>query len=232
MDRGTIMSDVTQIKVPERNTFAFYWSFKDAIQDMPDADKLAVYESITNFAFFGIEPDGLAPVGRLAWKLIRPQLEASIRRYDTCVSNGIKGKKFGKLGGRPRKTPNDNPKGKPQTKTPTHNPLNHNHNVNVNDNDKGDCKGEADKPLPVASKRSAFVAPTLEQVVDFFGTIKGSRIDAERFFYHFEASGWRTSKGSLKSWTAAARKWMLNEPNFNNTKTTATYESKPRYQAL
>lgn len=228
------MSEAAQTVIPSRNTFAFYWSFKDAVQDMPDSDKLAIYEAITDFAFFGIEPNGLAPVGRLAWKLIRPQLEASIRRYDTCVSNGAKGKEFGKLGGRPRKskTPGDNPKEKPQTETPKHNPLNHNDNDNHNENVKGVVGGSDDKRRN-GTKRKTFVPPSLEEVADFFSTIKGTRADAERFFYHFEANGWKTTKGSMKSWTAAARKWMLNEPRFANTKAPETSrETQPRYKAL
>ncbi|NBJ08104.1 hypothetical protein D1647_18270 [Alistipes sp. Z76] len=86
----------------QRKSFAFYSSFKDAIGDMSDADKLSVYESITDFAFFGIEPTELTPIGRLAWKLIRPQLAASMKRYDTSVENGRKGAKYGKLGGAPK----------------------------------------------------------------------------------------------------------------------------------
>lgn len=228
------MSDTTQTETPERNTFAFYWSFKDAIRDMSDIDKLAIYEAITDFAFFGIEPDGLAPVGRLAWKLIRPQLEASIRRYDTCVSNGVKGKEFGKLGGRPRKTPNDNPKGKPQTETPTHNPLNHNDNINHNYNGNiGGCKGESDKPIPVATKRRAFVAPSLEEAIAYFPSIGGTREDAEAFFDHFTSNGWKVSgKAPMKDWKASCRQWMRNKSNFCINKTAVSHENKPRYKAL
>lgn len=234
-ERRCAMSEDTQTGVSERNSFAFYWSFKDAIRDMSDVDKLAIYEAITNFAFFGIEPDGLAPVGRLAWKLIRPQLEASIRRYDTCVSNGAKGKEFGKLGGRPRKNkpPGDNPKEKPQTETPTHNPLNHNQNHNHNQNREsiGDCKGESDKPIPVATKRRAFVAPSPEDVKAYFSTIKGAHTDAESFFDHFTSNGWKVSgKAPMKDWKSAARQWMRRKSEFNNTQTMTSYETNPIYQ--
>ena len=41
------MTTIEHTENPGRKTFAFYWSFKDAIRDMPDADKLAVYEAIT-----------------------------------------------------------------------------------------------------------------------------------------------------------------------------------------
>ncbi len=115
------MTAIGHTENPGRKTFAFYWSFKDAIRDMPDADKLAVYEAITDFAFFGVDPDGLSPVGRLAWKLIRPQLEASIRRYDACRNNGLKGAEYGKKRRCPEResecektTPKDNPRGQPQ----------------------------------------------------------------------------------------------------------------------
>ena len=42
------MAAIEHTENPSRKTFAFYWSFKDAIRDMPDADKLAVYEAITD----------------------------------------------------------------------------------------------------------------------------------------------------------------------------------------
>ncbi|MFQ8746620.1 MAG: DUF6291 domain-containing protein [Alistipes finegoldii] len=133
------MAAIEHTENPSRKTFAFYWSFKDAIRDMPDADKLAVYEAITDFAFFGVDPDGLSPVGRLAWKLIRPQLEASIRRYDACRNNGLKGAEYGKNGGAPKG--NQNARKQPQRITPEdnpkNNPLNHNVNDNANVNEKG-----------------------------------------------------------------------------------------------
>lgn len=105
-------------------------------------------------------------------------------------------------------------------------------NENENGNEKINETGNLEKK--VASKRRAFVAPTLEEVADFFGTIKGTRTDAERFFYHYETTGWRTNKGcSLKSWQAAAHKWMLNERKYTNTKAPETScETQPRYKAL
>lgn len=106
-------------RMPKRNTFSFFWSFKDAINEIPSKDeKLQVYEALTDFAFFGIEPANLTAIGRIAWKLIKPNLESSMVRYDRCVENGKKGAEYGKKGGRPRKevNPNKNPKGNPLTK--------------------------------------------------------------------------------------------------------------------
>lgn len=225
-------------ETPGRNTFAFYWSFKDAISDMPDADKLAIYEAITDFAFFGVEPAGLAPVGLLAWKLIRPQLEASMRRYDACVSNGWKGAEFGKLGGRPRKNPEDNPKEKPQRITPEdnpkENPLNHNDNDNDNhnENEKGVVGGSDDRRRN-ATKRAAFVAPLPQEVKEYFATIGGTEQDADCFIDHFAANGWRVGgKSPMKDWKAAARNWMRPKSWQSNERTTISHENKPRYKAL
>lgn len=219
-----------------RNTFAFYWSFKDAIRDMSDVDKLAIYEAITDFAFFGIEPEDLTPVARLAWKLIQPQLEASMRRYDACKTNGLKGTKYGQLGGRPcRSTPNTKaPARKPQRITPEDNPkgnpLNHNvnDNDNVNDNEKRGSGGE------MTAKRTAFVVPDLETVKEFFLTIRGTETDAEYFFDHFEANGWKVSgKSPMKNWQAAARNWVRRKPEFTYTTTNPkSHETTRKYNDL
>lgn len=219
------MTAIGHTENPGRKTFAFYWSFKDAIRDMPDADKLAVYEAITDFAFFGVDPNGLSPVGRLAWKLIRPQLEASIRRYDACRNNGLKGAEYGKNGGAPKG--NQNARKQPQRITPEdnpkNNPLNHNvnDNANVNVNEKGVIGGE------VATKRRAFVAPSLEMVKDYFLTINGSDTDSECFYDHFTANGWRTGKNPIKDWKAAARNWMRRKSEFNaTTQKQTTHETR------
>lgn len=99
---------------------------------------------------------------------------------------------------------------------------------------KGDCKGESDKPIPVATKRRAFVAPQLEEAVNYFSEIKGTKADAEAFIDHFRANGWRVSgKAPMKDWKAAARQWMRNKPRFTTTKTPETScETQPRYKAL
>ena len=220
---------MSSTKTPSRNTFAFYWSFKDAIRDMSDADKLAIYESITDFAFFGIEPDGLSPIGSLAWKLMRPQLEASIRRYEACIENGKKGAEFGKLGGRPRKnnpntetpkkTPDDNPKG---------NPLNHNHNDNDNQNEKekGVIGGDS-------NKRTPFVAPSLEELRTFVTEKNLTGVNPEEFINHYMANGWRAGKNPMRNWKAAAQNWNLRASKFNNQQAKPQgYETKRVFNDL
>ena len=113
---------------------------------------------------------------------------------------------------------------------------------------KGDCKGEptnaegndtsvttsADKPRRGTTKRTAFVVPAIEIVKDYFSTIKGGDTDAECFYDHFTANGWKVSgKSSMKDWKAAARNWMRRKSEFSNTTQNQTnHETKRIYKDL
>ena len=46
-----------------------------------------MYKAITAYVFEGVEPELATDYERLAWRLIRPQLDANLRRY----INGCKG---------------------------------------------------------------------------------------------------------------------------------------------
>ena len=85
----------------------------------------------------------------------------------------------------------------------------------------------------VATKRAAFVAPSLEMVKDYFLTIKGANTDSECFYDYFTANGWRTGKNPIKDWKAAARNWMRRKSEFSNTTQIQTsYETKRIYKDL
>lgn len=101
-----------------RESFVFYRSFRDAIQDLDETDQLKVYNALCDYALDGTEPT-VSGVPAAIFKLIKPQIDANNRRFE----NGKKGGEYGKLGGRPKKTP------KKPLENPTETP-----NVNVNDN--------------------------------------------------------------------------------------------------
>lgn len=205
-----------------RDGFTFYRSFRDAIEMTDEADQLILYKAIADYALDGTEPNisTMGALGRLCWTAISPN-----------IKSGLKNFKNGCGGGAPKGNRNATKQPKFNRKTTEKQPgetTNENENGNGNENENGNLEKK------VASKRRAFVTPSLEEVANFFSTIRGTRTDAEKFFYHYEATGWRTNKGCpLKSWTAAARKWMLNEPCFTNTKAPETScETQPRYKAL
>lgn len=111
----------------ERDSFVFYRSFAECIQELDPAVRMDCYEAIVNYALDGIEPEADGVVMAM-FKAIKPQIDANNKRF----VDGKKGAEFGKLGGRPKKDKNPigvidkNPIGVTD-KTP-------NVNVNVNEN--------------------------------------------------------------------------------------------------
>ena len=111
-----------------RNSFVFYRSFNEAMEELSENDQLVLYRAIVDYGLDSREPSFNSSYLRMAWKLIKPQLDANWKRYN----NGCKGKEFGKRGGAPKgnknatkttpKQPQDNPKTTP--------------NDNDNDNNK------------------------------------------------------------------------------------------------
>ena len=182
----------------KKESFVFYRSFYEALQNVPKKHRTEVYEAVFAYAFESREPS-LTGVTRALWELIRPQLDASERRYE----NAKKGAEYGKLGGRPKK---NQPEKKPlkgyETKT-----LNDNVNVNVNDNANANDNGSASQ-----ASASAFIAPTFQEVMDECrkGGYKASI--ASKFFMFYDRSHWRTKEGEpVRDWRALLRIWDANE---------------------
>ena len=81
----------------------FLPSFYDAMKDLPDSDRLQLYDAIVNYGLFRT-PIELSPICSSLFSLIRPIIDSSQRRYDAAVENGKKPPKPGKAPrGRPRK---------------------------------------------------------------------------------------------------------------------------------
>ena len=131
-----------------KDSMIFYKSFIDALNELPDEDRLKLYDAIFAFGIYGTEPE-LSGIDAAVFTLVRPQIEANNRKYE----NGVKG-------GRPKnqtetKTkPNHNQtitKSKPNNNlTETKQKPNQNQsitkpkpnvNVNVNDNDNDNENG-------------------------------------------------------------------------------------------
>lgn len=85
-----------------RDSFVFYRSFFEAISLMPPEVQAEVYPALVEYALNGKEPKGLTDIAKGVFILIKPNIDASITRYE----NGKKCAKYGKLGGRPTKERN------------------------------------------------------------------------------------------------------------------------------
>lgn len=70
----------------QRDTFIFYRSFKESMSDLSDADKLIMYEAITDYSLDMKEPE-LTGFPKALFSLIRPFFDANTQRW----KNGCKG---------------------------------------------------------------------------------------------------------------------------------------------
>lgn len=93
-----------------RDHFSFNRAFGDAISALPDADRLAMYEAITDYGLDQVEPN-LHGAMKVVFNLIRPGLDVNIQRW----RNGCKGGEYGSKGGAP--VGNRNASKKPSSNT-------------------------------------------------------------------------------------------------------------------
>lgn len=74
-------------RCPPPESFVFYKSFRDAISECPEEVQLVLYRDITSYVFERVPPELPDAYARVVWKLVQPQLDANLRRYE----NGCKG---------------------------------------------------------------------------------------------------------------------------------------------
>lgn len=67
----------------------FFESYFDAIEDFDDADRLALYDGLMRYVFRGEEPE-FGGFKATAWKLIKPNVDKSLKRSRTNRDNAAK----------------------------------------------------------------------------------------------------------------------------------------------
>ena len=239
-----------------RDTMVYYRSFRESLRELPPDLYKVVSETIFDYAFEGIAPGADSnAVAKALFIAIKPVIDNAHNRYDACVENGRKGgapkgsrnNPSGKAG-EPNQRPNQRPNQEPNQEPNLYKDKDKDVDKDKDIDSKGDCKGEptnaegndtsvttsTDKPCDGTTKRTAFVVPAIEIVKDYFSTIKGGDTDAECFYDHFTANGWKVSgKSSMKDWKAAARNWMRRKSEFSNTTQNQTnHETKRIYKDL
>lgn len=66
-------------------------SYKEAAQYLPPLERLAYYESLMDYSFFGKEPEGLSPMAMGLFIMAKPTIDSAANRYTASVENGKKG---------------------------------------------------------------------------------------------------------------------------------------------
>ena len=64
--------------------------------------------------------------------------------------------------------------------------------------------------LPEPTKKKQFVKPTLDEVRAYC-IERGKGVDADKWYNHYTANGWKVGRNSMKDWKAAVRTWEPKE---------------------
>jgi hypothetical protein len=199
-----------------RDSFIFYRSFFSATKHLNQVEKAQLFEAICSYALDGnISLLEGTPQGM--FELIKPQLDANRKRFE----NGCKKKqKISKTEAKPKQK---------ISKDEANVNVNHNEECKselINDNFNNNSKGvEIDT---VKTKR--FIKPNIQEIKDYCLERKNN-VDANKFFNHYEANGWKVGKNAMKDWKACVRTWESN--NFNsNSKTNDEPKFLSQYQHI
>ena len=208
-----------------RESFIFYRSFYEALEGMDKESQADCLMALAKYALTG-ETGEMKPIVKMFLMMAKPQIDANNKRFE----NGCKGGEFGKLGGRPRKTPieekeeNENPKITPKKplKNPTETPnVNDNVNVIKENNNLAVITKESqqidleewikeNKQEPLPAKQKNFKKPTADEV-EAYVRESGYAVSAERFIAYYDSVGWKVGKNPMKDWKAALRGWAIRE---------------------
>jgi hypothetical protein len=121
----------------KRESMVFYRSFYESLKDLSPIIRAEVYDGIFAYGLEFIEPVFSDPISKAMFTLIKPQLDANLRRYE----NGKKPK-----GNQSKTEANQEQKvSKEQANVNVNDNVNENDNVNLNDNKK--------EPLKKVTKR-------------------------------------------------------------------------------
>lgn len=106
-----------------RDSCIFYRSFYESINELPDTNKLEIYNAIFSYSLNFIEPE-LTGLSKSIFTLIKPQLDANIKRFNN--GNIPKDKQT--------KSKTEAKQKQKESKVEANNNVNNNNNVNDNKN--------------------------------------------------------------------------------------------------
>lgn len=197
-------------------SFVFYRSFLDAIQEMNPNDQLETLLAICRYAIYGEEPEMHSMLSRAIFTIAKPSLDANKTKRTS-----------GKKGGRPKKKTNGFKNEKPmviENEKPT-DTENENHRFSENESTVTETvtetvtdtvtdtvtetetgtETEAEKKA-AKPQRSNFVKPTVDEIREYCRT-RNNSVDPESFHDFYASKGWKIGKDPMKDWKAAVRTW-------------------------
>ena len=164
-----------------KESFVFFRSFFEAIEEIDEKKQLKLYKSIAKFALNDEKPTNLKGIEKAIFALIEPQITANNKRFEVSKKCG----EYGKLGGRPKK--------EKTLKGFENETLNVNVNDNVNDN-----VNVNDKDLKTP--------PSKKEILNYVHSLC-KKIDIDNFVNYYEASNWKDKEGLPINWKQKALYW-------------------------
>lgn len=178
-----------------RESFTFYRSFIEGLQDVDDATFRRLIEAIAYYALDEKETElpGLEFATYRSWKA---NIDASNKRKDN-----------GKLGGRPKEKTIGYEEETIGYEEETNGYKGENHRLEgAKPNKKEKEKENITENKKEKEKSTRFVTPSLDEVKDYCRE-RGNSIDPETFIDFYSAKGWKVGNQPMKDWKACVRTW-------------------------
>ncbi len=223
-----------------KDSFVFYREWKDALRELPADERCAVYEAIIDYATTG-KTSELSQVAKFAFGFMRGTLDRDnlkwedIRRkrseagkkhsgnqHTQTEPNGTNGTnvpKMEQVSQKWNKCPKNGTNGTVY--------VNVNEDVNVKKEKNKKENPQADFCLPLSEnekikeRKTKFKKPSIDEIKAYC-TERNNGIDAESFFYYYEAREWKTGNSKIKDWKACVLTWEKRQKE----KKQANYKGK------
>lgn len=175
-------------------------SFYEAMKNLPDGERLALYDSICEYSLNGKEPENLSPIANSLFVLMKPNIDSSNRRYRASVENG-------KKGGAPvgnqnaRKQPKNN-----QTDNQRKNQKN-NHDSDSDFDYDSECECDSNSPpapAPYGLYENVFLTPAEHEALS--ADIPEVERVIDKLSIHIASTGRK-----YESHAATVRKWAMED---------------------
>lgn len=179
-------------------------SYHEAIKDLPDADRLQMYDAIIRYGLYG-EAVELSGVAKALFTLIKPNIDSSQTRYRAAKANGEKG-------GRPAKNQSKNQIGNQSKNQNENQNQNQTKNQSINHDIDSDFDSETDSEFERESDTAPAPAPpTVEDVREYCLAEGISDSSVQRFVDYYAARDWKAKGEPVSDWRALFRVWADRE---------------------
>jgi len=195
----------------DKKSFVLYSDLKHTVQKLPDEQAGKLLKHI--LAYVNDEnPTTEDLLVEIAFEPIKQQLKRDLKKFEE------KRKKWSEAGKKSAEARRMKSEQNEQTLTNVEGCLTDSTvNDNVNDNvNVSVIVNDITTSKEVGKERKRFSPPSIEEVEDYFfeKNCQQYKQEASKFWYHYDANGWKVGKNKMKNWKSAASGWLTRIDNF------------------